>query len=286
MRRYPEWLKREFSETGVARAVRTLVADLNLETVCQSAVCPNLPECFSQRQLTFMILGETCTRSCRFCAVPHGRPVTVSQDEPERVAEAVARLGLSHVVITSVARDDMPDEGAQHFVDVVASVRARNPDVTMELLVPDFHARTELIDLIIHEAQPEVFAHNIETVERLSGLVRPQASYQRSLMVLRRAAQEQTQSLIKSSLMVGLGETVEEIATAFEDLRRVGVTHVTIGQYLRPDASHLPVMDYVSPQRFQEYEQLAHAHGFVWVKAGPFVRSSYHAIDALTHAEV
>ena len=282
MQRYPDWLKQSFSPNGVAREVGGLIEDLRLATVCQSAVCPNLYECWSQRQLTFMILGEKCTRSCRFCAVDHGRPAPVETDEPGRVAEAVRRLGLRHVVITSVARDDLRDEGAKHFVDVIAATRSRNPGVTVEVLVPDFHAREELVGLVMDEGRPEVFAHNVETVERLSDLLRPQANYRRSLEALSRAsARTQGATRIKSSLMVGLGESREEVASTFADLRRAGVTHVTVGQYLRPDPAHLPVMEYVSPGRFEAYQTLGYTLGFTWVRSGPFVRSSYHAIDGV-----
>ncbi len=281
MRQYPDWLKQSFSPHGVAREVRSLVGDLDLVTVCESALCPNLRECYSQRQLTFMILGSRCTRSCRFCAVDHGRPQPVEADEPWRVAEAVKRLGLRHVVITSVARDDLRDEGAGHFVRVIHAVRRENPGVTVEILVPDFHAREELLRPVLDEGQPEVFAHNVETVERLSDLLRPQANYRRSLRVLQFAAAHGGDTIVKSSVMVGLGETQEELVQTFHDLVEIGVTHLTIGQYLRPDADHLPVMEFVSPERFCLYEALAYEHGFAWVKAGPFVRSSYHAIDAL-----
>lgn len=281
MRRYPEWLKRPWSPDGVARTVRSLVSDLDLNTVCESALCPNLRECYAQRQLTFMILGDRCTRSCRFCAVPHGRPEPVAADEPWRVAEAVKRLGLRHVVLTSVARDDLRDEGAGHFVNCISAVRHHNPGVTVEILVPDFHAREELLRDVLEEGRPEVFAHNVETIERLSTLLRPQANYRRSLAVLRFTAASGVGSLVKSSVMVGLGETEEELLQTFGELRASGVTHVTIGQYLRPDPDHLPVMEYVSPERFREYERLAYACGFTWVKAGPFVRSSYRAVDAM-----
>ncbi len=283
MQRYPDWLKQSFSPHGVAREVRSLLDGLELTTVCESAVCPNLQECYSQRQLTFMILGERCTRSCRFCAVEHGRPAGMPVEEPRRVAEAVRRLGLRHVVITSVARDDLRDEGAGHFVDVIQAVRTENPGITVEVLVPDFHGRAELIQAVLIQGRPEVFAHNIETVERLSNLLRPQAAYHRSLDVLRQAAAYETGALIKSSVMVGLGETPEEMSRTVQELLAVGVTHLTIGQYLRPDPEHLPVMEYVSPERFRWYEQQALAAGFRWVKAGPFVRSSYHAVDALEH---
>ncbi len=280
MRRYPEWLKQQFSPNGTARMVGGLIEGLDLVTVCQSALCPNLQECWSRRQLTFMILGERCTRSCRFCAVEHGKPQPVAQDEPWRLAEAVKRLGLRHVVITSVARDDMPDEGAGHFVRVIDAVRRVNPGVTVEVLVPDFHARPELIGAVM-DAQPEVFAHNVETIERLSELVRPQADYRRSLDVLQQAAALKTTNLIKSSLMLGLGEREEEVCRTFDDLREVGCTHLTLGQYLRPTPAHLPVMEYLSLERFAQFERLAYAAGFTWVKAGPFVRSSYHAVDAI-----
>ena len=281
MARYPIWMRKVFSPDGTARVVRELIEDLELVTVCESARCPNLRECYSQRQLTFMILGDRCTRRCQFCAVPSGRPARVEETEPLRVAEAVARLRLRHVVITSVARDDLPDEGMGQFLRVMEAVRERSPGVSVEVLVPDFHGREELIRELVEEGTPEVFAHNVETVERLSRLLRPQATYRRSLQVLRVAAHCQRGSLIKSSLMVGLGETRAEVVETLDALRSAGVTHLTIGQYLRPDARQLPVMEYLSPERFAEYAQLADARGFAWVQTGPFVRSSYHAIDAL-----
>ncbi len=284
MRHYPEWLRKRFSPDGVAGSVDDLIADLQLATVCQSAVCPNLRECWSQRQLTFMILGETCTRSCRFCAVPHGKSEAPAADEPWRVAEAVGRLGLRHVVITSVARDDLADEGAGHFVRVLQAVREKCPATTQEVLVPDFHGRVRLVRALMDEARPEVFSHNMETVRRLSPLLRPQADYDRSLQVLGTAATFAAGSFVKSGLMVGLGETIKEMDSVFEDLLESGVTHLTIGQYLRPDAEHLPVMEYVSPQRFAEYRERALELGFKWVQSGPFVRSSYHAVDAVSGA--
>jgi len=281
MQRYPRWLRKEFSPDGVAHEVRRLVGDLALNTVCESAVCPNLRECYAQRQLTFMILGSRCTRSCRFCAVDHGRPEPVAEDEPRRLAEAVKRLGLDHVVITSVARDDLADEGAAHFVASIRAVREHNPGRTVEVLVPDFHGRGELIRRLVLAGRPDVFAHNVETVERLSPLLRPQAAYRRSLDVLRVAAACDTSSLMKSSVMVGLGERQDELLQTFHELRAAGVTLLTIGQYLRPDADHLPVMEYISPERFSGYEALAYEAGFSWVRAGPFVRSSYHAVEAV-----
>lgn len=282
MRRYPDWLKKPFSPDATAVSVRTLVGDLDLTTVCESALCPNLRECYSQRQLTFMVLGGRCTRRCRFCAVNSGRPDPVDPQEPWRVAEAVRRLQLRHAVITSVARDDLRDEGAGHLVEVVQTVRRLNPGVTVETLVPDFNGRESLVRQVVTEGQPEVFAHNIETIERLSPVVRSRAEYRRSLDVLSMAASHRRSGqLIKSGIMVGLGETPEELEHTFEDLAHASVTHLTIGQYLQPSADHLPVMEYVSPARFTEYEALAYSAGMRWVKAGPFVRSSYHAIDAL-----
>jgi len=281
MQAYPRWMKKPFSYDGVAGRVRALADGLRLTTVCESAVCPNLRECYSQRQLTFMILGDTCTRSCSFCAVDSGKPKTVEADEPWRVAEAVNRLGLRHVVITSVARDDLRDEGAGHFVDVIRVVRERNPGITVEVLVPDFHGREPLIERVVVDGHPEVFAHNIETIERLSPLLRPQADYRRSLAVLQMAASCASASLIKSSIMVGLGESVSEVESAFADLRAAGATHLTIGQYLRPSADHLPIMEYISPELFNDYAQRARSSGFKWVKSGVFVRSSYHAGEAL-----
>ena len=281
MHRAPRWLRRPFSPDGMAREVKALIGELGLATVCESARCPNLRECYSQRQLTFMILGEVCTRRCRFCAVDHGRPRPVAADEPWRLAEAVHRLGLQHVVITSVARDDLLDEGAGHFVAVIQAVRERNPGLTVEILTPDFHAREALVRRVVLDGRPEVFAHNLETVERLSPVLRPQAAYRRSLRTLAQAAALRAGCLIKSSLMVGLGETDDEVAAAFNDLLDAGVTHLTIGQYLRPDPDHLPVLEYISPERFDHLAARAADAGFAWVRSGAFVRSSYHAIDAL-----
>ena len=280
MRPSPPWLRRRFSPDGTRQLVRGLVEELGLATVCEEARCPNLPECFGQRQLTFMILGDRCTRTCRFCAVTPGRPLAVSADEPDRVGEAVHRLGLRHVVITSVARDDLADEGAGQFVRVIRQVRRRNPGASVEVLVPDFHAKVSLIHQVMDEV-PEVFCHNLETVERLTPVVRPQGRYQRSLETLTVASARAERSLVKSGLMVGFGESPQEVERALLDLRQAGCTHLTLGQYLRPTAGHLPVMEYVSPVRFEEYEVLAYEAGFSWVSAGPFVRSSYHAVDAL-----
>ncbi len=277
---YPEWLKQRFSTDGTRQMVRSLLQELALTTVCEEALCPNWQECWGQRQVTFMILGDRCTRSCRFCAVAHGRPRPVDATEPDRVAEAVKRLALVHVVITSVARDDLADEGAGQFVRVIEAVRVSNPGITVEVLVPDFHGRVELITRVM-SAQPDVFAHNVETVERLSTALRPQADYRRSLGALRVARELSGTRIVKSSLMLGCGEQVEEMQRTFEELLAVGCTHLTLGQYLRPTPQHLPVVEHLSPERFAVYESLAYHAGFQWVRAGPFVRSSYHAVDAL-----
>lgn len=280
MRRYPEWLKQSFSTDGTRREVRGLLQELDLVTVCEEARCPNLQECWGKRQLTFMILGDHCTRRCRFCAVEHGRLMPVDPDEPHRVAEAAKRLGLTHLVITSVARDDLDDEGAGQFVRVLQAVWAGTPGITIEVLVPDFHGRIELISEVL-SARPTVFAHNLETVERLSATLRPQADYRRSLAVLR-VARERSDGIVKSSLMLGCGERVEEVQRALDDLVAAGCGHLTLGQYLRPTPQHLPVIETLSPKRFAMYEALAYDAGFRWVKAGPFVRSSYHAVEALS----
>ena len=283
---FPEWLKRSFSPDGTRRSVQALINELGLSTVCESALCPNLLDCWSLRQLTFMVLGDRCTRRCGFCAVSTGRPAPADATEPSRVAEAVKRLSLRHVVITSVARDDLRDEGAGHVAAVIEAVREANPGVTVEALVPDFHARRELLDQLLGWGRPEVFAHNIETIERLSPRVRPQASYHRSLAVLAMAASHPTQPIIKAGIMLGLGETEPELVRTLIELRAAGATHLTIGQYLRPTLKHLPVAEYVNPAQFQRYERLAYEHGMSWVRSGPFVRSSYRAIDALEPARV
>jgi lipoic acid synthetase len=280
MRSYPDWLKKKFSPDGTSRLVDGLLNELELESVCEHAACPNRHECYSRRQLTFLILGKVCTRSCRFCGISSGRPDSVSFNEPYRLAQAVNRIGLEHVVITSVTRDDLPDEGAGQFVRVMEALRSLSKDLSIELLVPDFHARRDLIEKVI-ESSPDVFAHNIETVERLSGKLRPQGDYRRSLEVLRIASSMTKKSIIKSGIMVGLGESPYEVHGTLEDLLGAGCSHITIGQYLKPSEESVSVSEYVSPQMFSEYEKLAYKAGFRWVMSGPFVRSSYRAIDAI-----
>ncbi len=283
-RRYPDWLKKQLPSDGIAPSVRALLQELGLATVCHSSKCPNEVECFAQRQVTFMVLGDRCTRHCSFCDVDFAKPQPVDPTEPARVAEAVARLGLRHVVLTMVARDDLKDGGAEHCHQVIQAVRQRHPGVTVEFLVSDFRGRRESIARVL-QARPEIFAHNIETVERLTPVMRHQATYQRSLEVLRIARELSQGALIKSSFMLGAGETPAEIEQTMRDLHAAGCTHLTIGQYVQPTVAQRPVIEYVPPAAFQRYAALAYRLGFRWVMAGPFVRSSYHAFEALHDVE-
>jgi lipoic acid synthetase len=251
---------------------------LGLETVCESARCPNRSECWTRRTATFMILGDVCTRPCGFCAVKRGLPAEVARDEPERLAEACQRLGLRHVVITSVTRDDLSDGGADHFRRCVLAVRART-GATIEVLTPDFDGRGDLIDAVL-SATPQVFNHNLETVARLQRHVRRKSQYEVSLAVLEHAKTTRPEIRTKSGLMLGLGETPEELLETLADLRAIGCDLITLGQYLQPSPRHLPVARYVPPAEFDELGRLARCLGFADVASGPFVRSSYHA-DAM-----
>jgi lipoic acid synthetase len=253
-----------------------VVGDSKVATVCEEARCPNLTECWSHRTATFMILGDRCTRRCRFCAVETARPDPPEADEPARLADAVAELALRHVVITAVARDDLPDEGAGHFAACVRAVRERVPGATIEVLPADFHARPECISALC-EAVPDVYNHNIETVERMTPQVRPQARYRRSLDVLRTVKAIRPDIPTKSGLMVGIGETIDEVRRTLADLREIDCDVVTIGQYLAPGASHAPVERYYTPEEFEMLADEARAMGFAGVASGPFVRSSYNA---------
>lgn len=274
-RRLPAWLKRPIPESGGMAATRALVDELGLETVCESARCPNRSECWTRRTATFMVLGEVCTRPCGFCAVPRGRPEAPAADEPDRLAEACARLGLRHVVITSVTRDDLPDGGAEHFRRCILAVRART-GAAVEVLTPDFDADPAALDVVL-SASPEVFNHNLETVARLQRHVRRKSQYAVSLRVLEYVKARRPDVRTKSGLMLGLGETVEEVFETLADLRAVGCDLLTLGQYLRPSPRHLPVERYVPPSEFDELGRLARTLGFLDVASGPFVRSSYHA---------
>jgi len=260
--------------------LKRLVRGLRLHTVCESAACPNIGECWNHRTATFMILGNYCTRRCGFCAVQKGAPLAVDPDEPRRVAEACEHLGLRHAVITSVNRDDLKDGGAAHFAAVIRAIRERIPGCRVEVLVPDFQGSREAMRTVM-DAEPDVLNHNIETVPRLYREVRFGARYERSLEMLEYAAALRPEIPTKSGLMVGLGETDEEVLAVLEDLRRHRVRIVTIGQYLRPTLQHLPVLRYVTPGQFDEYRRAALALGFEHVESGPFVRSSYHAADAV-----
>jgi lipoic acid synthetase len=268
-------------------ATRRLIDGLKLNTVCVEARCPNLTECWSRHTATFMILGDKCTRRCRFCAVQTARPDPVEADEPQRLAEAAEHLGLRHVVITSVARDDLPDEGAGHFAACIRAVHDRLPGATVEVLVPDFHARRECVQTVI-DAAPEVFNHNVETVPSLHKRVRPQAKYHRSLETLRLAKALAPGHKTKSGVMVGLGEPQAELLQVFRDLRGVDCDLLTIGQYLKPSSpdhdGHLPVERFYTPEQFEALGKAAEAMGFEAVASGPFVRSSYFAETLYQHS--
>ena len=274
--RLPEWLRIRLPTTDAFAHTRALLDELNLHTVCQSARCPNHWECWSKGTATFMIAGDRCTRACGFCAVTTARPFALEVDEPARVAEATRRMGLKHVVITAVARDDLPDGGADHFRQTIEAVRNLNPETIIEVLTPDFNDRDAAIDAVL-SARPHIFNHNLETVRRLTPRVRSRATYERSLSVLEKAKTRAHGLYTKSGLMLGLGETQEEIFSALSDLRRVGCDILTLGQYLQPTLRHLSVVQYVEPAIFDEYGRQARGMGFLHVASGPMVRSSYHA---------
>ena len=275
----PPWIKVRLPSNPVFWSTKAMVADLKLHTVCEEAQCPNRWECWSQGTATFMIAGDRCTRACGFCAVKTAKPYALEVDEPQRVATATKRMGLNHVVITAVARDDLPDGGAEHFARTIEAVRQENPGITIEILVPDFNGKDDALQTVMN-ARPHIFNHNLETVERLTPLVRSRAIYHRSLHVLRRAAEMAPGRVAtKSGLMLGLGETDEELLQALDDLRAHGVTVLTLGQYLRPSAKHLPVVEYIPPEKFDWWKTMAEGRGFRHVASGPLVRSSYHAAD-------
>ena len=278
--RFPPWLKKRIPSGGRGAKVTQLLADLGLSTVCCGARCPNQAECFDRGTATFLILGSICTRSCRFCAIASGGPGLPREDEPEAVAEACCRMHLRYVVITSVTRDDLPDGGAGHFARTVRAVRQRLAGVRIEVLVPDFQGSAAAIETVL-DARPDVFNHNLETVRRLYPQVRPGADYSRSLQVLahakRRALAEREMLLAKSGLMVGLGESSEEVLGVMRDLRGVDCDMLTIGQYLAPSPAHMPIERFVEPTEFDAWACEAREMGFSAVAAGPFVRSSYKA---------
>ncbi|MDQ6656541.1 MAG: lipoyl synthase [Verrucomicrobiota bacterium] len=274
----PPWIKVRLPSNPVFFSTKALISDLRLHTVCESAQCPNRWECWSQGTATVMIAGERCTRACGFCAVSTAKPFPLEEDEPERVAEAVRRMGLKHVVITAVARDDLQDGGANHFARTIEAVREMDPSIIIEVLVPDFHAREWCIDIVL-DAAPDIFNHNMETVERLTPVVRSRAKYRTSLETLRKAKERSSKIVTKSGIMLGLGETEPELFQSMDDLREIGCQVLTLGQYLRPTPNHLPVIEFVTPERFDAYGEIARAKGFEHVASGPLVRSSYHAAD-------
>ncbi|MEE2524939.1 lipoyl synthase [Hyphobacterium sp. HN65] len=278
VQRKPDWIRvrapigKDYSET------RKIVKDNNLVTVCEEAGCPNIGECWTQKHATFMILGDTCTRACAFCNVKTGLPAPVDHDEAARIADAVVKMGLEHVVITSVDRDDLDDGGAQHFVDVINAIRSASPATTIEILTPDFLRKDGAAEAVI-DARPDVFNHNLETVPRLYLSIRPGARYFHSLRLLERVKERDPSQFTKSGLMVGLGESKEEVMQVMDDMRSAGIDFLTIGQYLQPTRKHAAVARFVEPEEFKAYETIARAKGFLMVSATPLTRSSYHAGD-------
>jgi lipoic acid synthetase len=275
--RLPEWLRFNLPTSDSFSHTRALLDELKLHTVCESAKCPNHWECWEKGTATFMIAGDRCTRACGFCAVSTAKPLALEADEPRRVAEATRRMRLRHIVITAVARDDLKDGGAEHFRQTIEAVRKLNPGTVIEVLVPDFNDSDSSVENVL-SANPNIFNHNLETVRRLTPSVRHRATYDRSLTVLRKVKEKRGNSIYtKSGMMLGLGEREEEVMVALEDLRRAGCDILTLGQYLQPTLKHLPVVEFVSPEKFAEYKVRAGEMGFVHVASGPMVRSSYHA---------
>jgi lipoyl synthase len=275
--RLPEWLRIKLPTADTFSRTRSLLNELNLHTVCESAKCPNHWECWSKGTATFMIAGDRCTRACQFCAVSTAKPLPLEADEPQRVAEATRRMGLKHVVITAVARDDMADGGADHFRQTIEAVRSLNPGIVIEVLTPDFLDKEDAIDCVL-SANPHIFNHNLETVRRLTPSVRHRATYDRSLSVLRKVKVKRGTAIhTKSGMMLGLGEREAEVLEAMRDLREAQCDILTLGQYLQPTLKHLPVEGFITPEQFAVYGEQARAMGFVHVASGPMVRSSYHA---------
>ncbi|MDL2252336.1 lipoyl synthase [Odoribacter sp. OttesenSCG-928-J03] len=273
-RRKPDWLKIKLPKGQLSVDVKNIVRDHGLHTICTSGMCPNQGECWGCGTATFMIGGDTCTRACKFCNVKTGRPAPLDPQEPENIAQSVKLLKLKHVVITSVDRDDLDDFGAAHWVKVIESIKRENPTVTMEVLIPDFQGDSKLVQQII-EAKPEVISHNLETVRSLSSQIRSRATYDMSLGVIAQIAASGAVS--KSGIMLGLGETPDEIRETMDDLRKIGCQVMTIGQYLQPATTNIPVKEYITPEVFETYKQIGLEKGFTHVESGPLVRSSYHA---------
>ncbi len=272
----PEWLKVRLPTGPTYERLRQLMRSKELHTVCEEAHCPNMAECWGAGTATFMVLGDTCTRSCGFCAVKTGRPGDVDADEPRRVGEAVARMALGHAVVTSVNRDELPDGGAAIFAETIREIRRQSPGTSVEVLIPDFVGNVEALDVVL-AAAPEILNHNVETVARLYPRVRPQARYERSLEVLRRTKERAPDLVCKSGIMVGLGEAREEVESTMRDIAAQGTDVLTVGQYLRPSPIHLPIERYWTPAEFDELREVGMTMGFRHVESGPLVRSSYHA---------
>src|SRR3954465_126097 len=272
----PDWHKVRLPTGPTYENLRRLMRSKELHTVCEEAHCPNMAECWGAGTATFMILGDTCTRSCGFCAVKTGRPGTVDAEEPARVGDAVAKMSLGHAVVTSVNRDELPDGGAAIFAETIREIRRQSPGTTVEVLIPDFLGKPEALDLVL-DAKPEVLSHNVETVSRLYSRVRPQARYERSLAVLRRISDASSDIVCKTGIMLGLGETREEVVGTMRDIAAQGTDVLTIGQYLRPSPMHLPIERYWSPDEFRSLRDEGMAMGYRHVESGPLVRSSYHA---------
>jgi len=272
----PSWLKKRIPPIQELEKVRAILGRGNLHTVCEEARCPNLGDCFSKGTATFLILGRVCTRNCGFCAVERGTPLPLNESEPETVARAVRELKLQYVVLTSVTRDDLQDGGASHYAKAIRAIRAQDPGVKIEVLIPDLKGNRTALETILKE-RPDVLNHNVETVPRLYPQVRPQAGYRRSLELLEWVKETEPSMLTKSGLMLGLGETREEVLNLLADLREVGCDFLTIGQYLQPRPDRLPVVRYVPPEEFEDYRRIAQDMGFRGVASGPFVRSSFHA---------
>lgn len=281
--RKPPWLKKRITLGTNIQKVSALLREARLHTVCQEAHCPNVPECFSRRTATFMIMGNVCTRNCRFCAVTHGTPARLDEGEPERVASASQQLGLRYVVITSVTRDDLEDGGAMHFANTVGAIKECRPNTLVELLVPDFLENSSSLDIIL-STSPDVLNHNVETIPRLYPRVRPQAGYHRSLDLLQRVRSRNASMLTKSGLMLGLGEKKSEVIGVMQDLLDVGCRLLTLGQYLQPSKQHHPVIRYLHPEEFDGYKALGEGMGFLEVASGPFVRSSFRAAQMYRNA--
>jgi lipoic acid synthetase len=285
VKRKPEWLRIDMGKGRSLGQVTSILKKHSLNTVCEEANCPNRMECFSKKTATFMILGSECSRNCKFCNVSHGELEKVNPDEPESVAKATVDLGLKHVVITSVTRDDLDDGGAEHFAKVVKAIKEKDKNIVVEVLIPDLEGKKDAIKVVV-DSKPEIINHNIETVPRLYEGVRPMAIYERSLDVLKQVKEMYKMILTKSGIMVGLGETEVEVIETMKDLRAVGCDFLTIGQYLAPSKEHHPVIEYVTPETFKKYKHKAEELGFSFVASSPLVRSSYNAAEAMEAAGV